>query len=267
MTLEKPTFDDELQYEAVKKAGPAAVSQFMDMLANGESVRMAAMMATRKAPTMGITDHLYHKNMPKWREGMTPIVAKAWNAEYRRRTGENIPDDAIVMRGFAEFPGDPGVVLTSKHSLQDLKRVMELRGKRIESDDFETNPVQLPPTPQQVRMDPALVEEYRQEYIQADPSLAQKDQRELVEQIVETHTKKVTADDLNPEYGTTFEDLARTLHQRSKRAIRVETSDRRVTVTGAFIDSGTPAGSCSGGAVSPAVVRSAVRDALARDDT
>lgn len=224
MTLENPTLDDELQYEAVKKAGPRAVLNFMDMLAAGQTVRMAAMLATRKAPTTGITDQTYHKNMPHWREGMTDLVAKEWNRRYRMETGENIPDDAVIMRGFAERIGDKDVVLTSKHGLQDMKRVLESRGKHVDAD-FETNPVQMPPTPQVNRMDPGLVEEYRDEYIAEDPSLAEADQTELRERIIDTHTKKVEASDvLEPSYGTTFEDVARTVFEKTRRVVRIETS-------------------------------------------
>lgn len=239
MTLEKPTLDDELQYEAVKARGPIAIHEFMRMVESGESVRMAAMLATQSPPTLGFNDHVIHKNAKHWRDDMTPIVAAEWNRRYREQTGENIPDDAVIMRGLCDRIGDPSVVLTTKHGFKDMVRILEMRGKKVESDDFETKPVQLPPTPQVVRMDEGLVEIYREEYIQEDPDLAHVDQRELRERIVDTHTKEVSINDLNP-YGTeTFSDLARAILQERIRPVAIETGG------GASPDSGTDPGATS----------------------
>lgn len=224
MTLEKPTLNDELQYEAVKAKGPVALSRFIEMVSSGESVRMAAMLATQSPPTLGFNDHVIHKNAKHWRDGMTPIVAAEWNRRYREQTGENIPDDAVIMRGLCDRIGDPSVVLTTKHGFKDMVRILEQRGKKVESDDFETKPAQLPPTPQVVRMDEGLVEIYREEYIQEDPDLAHADQRELRERIIDTHTKEVSLSDLNP-YGTTsFSDLAGAILQERTRRVAIETS-------------------------------------------
>ena len=56
------TMRDNLEYDAVVNAGPHAVEAFERMLANGESVSMAATLATRTPPRTGVDDRIIQAN-------------------------------------------------------------------------------------------------------------------------------------------------------------------------------------------------------------
>lgn len=223
---DKTTQQDELSYANVRRHGPAATQRFLDMIARGETVKIAEMLATRKAPSLGINDQTYFKN----RKGSlldqfngSEVVLNHWNNEYKRRTGEDIPDDAVIFRSLASGPGDPAAVLSHKHSLAEIKAKMKLRNIRIEGD-WEQVPVAAPPKPQLIRMGADLVEKYVDDYIAENPDLQQTDRNELREMVVEKHSRKVTADDLNPCGATDFRTLAQKMYreQLQKPAVKID---------------------------------------------
>jgi hypothetical protein len=203
---------EEIEFDAVKSHGPVAVQQFTKLLLAGESPRMAAMLATRTAPRLGINDQTYMANKPSLLEQFngSEIVMENWKRQYKLRTGEDLPDDAYIFRGLADGPGDPSAVLTHKVSLSDIKRMCHEKGKYVEGD-WDITPEERPPVIQETKLAPDIVERYRAEYIAENPDLAHMDQEELRAQIVETHGVRRTADDLEPFGATSFADLNRKL--------------------------------------------------------
>lgn len=223
---DKTTVQDELSFANVKTHGPAAVQRFLDMIQKGESVKMAEMLATRKAPSLGINDQTYFANkrgdLLDQFNG-SEIVLKQWNDEYRRRTGEDIPKDAVIFRSLASGPGDPDAVLSHKQSLAEIKAKMKVRNIRIEGD-WEQVPVAAPPKPQLIRMGADLVEKYVDEYIVENPDLQHEDRNELREMVIEKHSRKVSADDLSPCGATDFRTLAQKMYreQLQKPALKID---------------------------------------------
>lgn len=212
------SLQDELSFDNVKRHGRKATEDFLNMVADGQTVKMAEMLATRKAPSLGINDQTYMKNKPHNlldQFGGSEILLNAWNQAYRARTGEDIPDDAFIFRGLANSIGDPAAVLSHKNSLSDIQKVMKLRNVRVEGD-WDLEPVSAPPVVQETRMAPDLIKEYVDEYIAEDPSLAMKDRRELEEMVVETHSRKITQNDLEPLGTNDFGSLAEALYQRQR---------------------------------------------------
>ena len=230
MSLENPTIQEELAFDAVKQAGPGPYQRFIDMLTTGESISMAAMLATQHAPSLGINDSTYFRNQRgNWADQMTPEVAAAWNRQYRAETGEDIPGDAVIMRGLASHQGDSRVVLTHKNTLSDVKRVMKDRNLNVEGD-WEIKAIPVPPTPQNIRMDRTLIEETKATYIKEDPSFAEMDQGELEDMIVENHTIKVGPNEIEQCRNKTFADITREVWERSNRRITIPAANGAGTI-------------------------------------
>jgi hypothetical protein len=220
------SMQDELSFDNVKRYGRKVTEEFLNMVADGQSVKMAEMLATRKAPSLGITDQTYMKNKPQTlleQFGGSEILLNAWNTAYRAKTGEDIPSDAFIFRGLANGIGDPAAVLSHKNSLSDIQRVMRERNVRVEGD-WEIEPVSAPPVVQETRMAPDLVQEYVDDYISEDPSLASKDRRELEEMVIDRHSRVLTQSDLEPCGVNDFDSLADALYkrEREKAVIKVD---------------------------------------------
>lgn len=225
MSLENPTLQEEIAYDAVRKLGAAAINLFVEMVARGESIAMAAMLITRTPPRCGINSDAMRKGVGgHWWEGMSEATAIAWNSEYRKRTGENIPEGAVILRGFAKGIGDHEVVLTHKHDLHAVKQVLRERNVTCHGDGWDIEAKDPVLTPQVSRLAPDLVEDLRREYIKDDPSLALKDQRELREMIVEKHGSPEVKDVPKQCGKEAFADLSRKVWQERRR-ITVSTKD------------------------------------------
>lgn len=220
---DKTTVQDEISFDNVRRHGVEATREFLTLLEKGESVKMAEMLSTRKAPSLGITDQTYQKNktggLLEQFDG-SQVSLNAWNEEYKRCTGEDIPGDAVIFRGLANRPGDPAAVMTHKHTLADVKRAMKERNVRVEGD-WEITPESRPPVVQVTRMAPDLVDKFVNEYIADDPDLLQTDRRELEEMVIEKHSRKVTQNDLEPCGATEFKDLAKKLYERQSKRLPV----------------------------------------------
>lgn len=184
-----------MEWQAVRQAGPEAVKAFNKMLEKGESVSMASQLATRRPPSGGCDEQILNRNTKSVTEqfkGCKPML-DLYRKNYKLKTGENLPEDAVVYRGLAKFPGDPGCIVTHKHSLSDVRRTMKERNEQVEGD-WENHPVSEAPQPQVVRMNDNVLARYKSEY-RAEEEFKDMDERELEEVIIETHTKVVTADD------------------------------------------------------------------------
>jgi len=195
MSKRFPRMRDELDWIAVQDAGPDAMDRFELMLDKGESVSMAAQLATRKSASMGICDQTIQRNSKSVTEQFAGCGAMLdlYRKNYRKATGENLPEDAVVYRSLAKYPGDPGCIVTHKQTLSDVKKIMAERNEQVEGD-WEVHPVQQAPTPQVCRMNENVMARYKAEYKQKE-EYARLDERELEEHIIDTHTKVVTADE------------------------------------------------------------------------
>lgn len=205
---------EELTYEGVKACGPGAVADFAVLLGRGESVSMAAMLATRTPPALGNSDQTFNRNRRSLLDqfGGNVRMLEMYNQNYRAETGEDIPGDAFVFRGLAKYPGDPGAILTHKHTLDDVKRVMKARNVEIEGE-WDQTPFSQAPKPQEVRMRPDLVDHYAEEYVQEQPDLAKLDLQELRELVVDTMAPKVDEGCLDPLGVTEHKELSERLFQ------------------------------------------------------
>lgn len=190
-----PQMKDEMQWMAVVDAGPEAIDRFDRMLANGESINTAAMLATQKSPSGGINDQLIARNagsVEKQFAGCEEMLG-LYRKNYKAATGEDLPADAVVNRGLAAYPGDPGCIVTHKHTLEDVKKTMRERNCQVEGD-WEVHPVQQAPTPQSVRINETSMNRLLADY-QSNPDYEKASVDELKEEIVAKHTKVVTADE------------------------------------------------------------------------
>jgi hypothetical protein len=191
-----PRLRDELEWDAVQQAGPAAVESFEKMIAQGESISMAAQFATCRPPSGGYDEQLVQRNTKSVTEqfkGCGPML-DLYRKNYKAQTGESLPEDAVVYRSLAKYPGDPGCIVTHKQSLSDVKKIMKERNEQVEGD-WENHPISEAPQPQVVRMNENVMARYKAEYKMESEEYAKLDERELEEHIIDTHTSLVTADD------------------------------------------------------------------------
>jgi hypothetical protein len=188
---------DEMQWIAVQRAGAPAVRAFNSMISRGESVRIAAMLAVRKAPTAGICDRVLHANTPSVQEqfrGCEPML-NLYRNNYRRLTGEDLPADAVVYRGLARFPGDPAAIVTHKHPLDSVKQAMRDRNCTVEGD-WEIHPKQQAPVVRQDRMSEYAMQHIQEVYAQTG-EFDGVDPRDVREEILHRHAAPdVTADQM-----------------------------------------------------------------------
>lgn len=190
------TMRDNLEYDAVVNAGPHAVEAFERMLANGESVSMAATLATRTPPRTGVDDRIIQANTPSVSEqfrGCEPML-DLYRKNYKMKTGENLPEDAVVYRGLAKYPGDPDCIVTHKNTLSDVKRRMRERNEWVEGD-WENHPEQQCPEGQKVAMNDVAMARYKSEY-RALPEYENVDERDLEAEILHNHSRPMSGEDL-----------------------------------------------------------------------
>ena len=190
------TMRDNLEYDAVVNAGPHAVEAFERMLARGESVSMAATLATRTPPRTGVDDRVIQANTKSVSEqfrGCEPML-DLYRKNYKAKTGENLPEDAVVYRGLAKYPGDPDCIVTHKNTLSDVKRAMKNRNEWVEGD-WENHPEQQCPEGQKVAMNEVAMARYKSEY-RALPEYERVDERDLEAEILHNHSRPMSGEDL-----------------------------------------------------------------------
>ena len=189
------TVQEEIEYQAVVSAGPEAVRRYKEMVAAGESHRMAVMLATRKPPGSGVDDRMIFANTPSVSEQFAgcPEMLALYRKNYRQKTGEDLPEDAVVYRSLVEYPGDPGAIVTHKHSLDQVKEEMRRRNVTVEGD-WENHQRQAPPEPQKILINDVAMARYKSEYRQLDEFRDVSD-RDLEDEITSKHAKTVTPDE------------------------------------------------------------------------
>jgi len=191
-----PNRRDQSDFEAVWHKGPTAVA-FFEQIVGAEGVRMAAMLASRSAPTSGVDDRMVMANSGSVEETFrgSPEMLNLYRAQYRRETGEDLPADAVVYRGIVSYPGESGAIVTHKRSLQEVKEYLKARGRDVHGD-WDVTGDQVAATPQVVRMGPDIMSRYKAEY-RAEGGWENATDRDLEEEILHKHAPVVTADDVH----------------------------------------------------------------------
>jgi len=186
---------DELQWMAVVEAGPQAIERFERMLADGESINTAAMLATQKSPSGGVNDQFVTRNAGSLEQQFAgcPEMLDLYRKNYKAKTGEELPSDAVCYRGLVDEPGDPRYIVTHKNTLADVQRNAREDNKQVEGD-WENHPVQQAPVPQRVRINDTSMGRLLADY-QSNPAYEKASVEELKEEIIAKHTKVVTADE------------------------------------------------------------------------
>lgn len=89
----------------------------------------------------------------------------------------------------AEFPGDPRAFFNHGSGRGEIKKRLEEKGMHMDRDgDVHCRePEEDPYLKPKFKLHPKLVERHRKRMIQENPDLAQKDQREVTEEIVAEH--------------------------------------------------------------------------------
>lgn len=214
--------NDELTYQGVRACGPQAVNRFVDLLQKGESVQIAAMLATRTPPALGHNDQTVMKNRQTLLEqfGGNVRMLEAYNRQYKLETGEDIPGDAVVLRGLVRYPGDSEFILTHKHTLADVQKAAKKRNIEVHGD-WEQTPVSQAPKPQEVRLRPDIVDNYVGEYLQENPDLGRETLQDLREMVIADKSEKLDESCLTPLGVDSKDKLADKLFGKKDRKISI----------------------------------------------
>lgn len=145
--MEAPVFQD-----------PTKEAFYRNLIAKGESPRLAEMLAARQAPGIGMTDSIFLQG--RWNGGIGDEQVAELYRSRARAAGVN-PEGKAYCSQLASYPGDPRAWVDS---VADVKRVAGEKGLQLEGGinytppGFETGPVDAPPSTYKV--DQAIVEDH-----------------------------------------------------------------------------------------------------------
>ena len=163
----------------------AKLNQYVEMIAAGESPRMAAMLASQTPPGIGITDTIYIADQNRHGRSILDRMQGDTRAVNRLKKqlasrGYTLSSDDHYIPTAARFPGDPEAIVNNTQSLQQLQEKVKARQRA----KMETPP---PPAP---RLSPRTVQDIDAMNLKADPSLARTSVAERHSAIVERHGAK-----------------------------------------------------------------------------
>ena len=163
---------------------PQALARYLEMVASGQSPRMAECLAMQQAPGIGVTNTQYLQDQRRWGNSILDRMNGNQRAVSRLRDdlarhGYRLRDDDHYISGAARFAGDPEAIVNEHSTFDELQKRVDERVKRSKD-----NP------PERVRLHPRLVENIRRRRISQNPDLAYSDQDELRAEIIETHGSK-----------------------------------------------------------------------------
>jgi hypothetical protein len=168
---------------------PTRQRAFQEIVANGQSIVMAHMLASRQAPGLATDDQFLNqeyalKSRVKCPQQRAKLLARA------RAAGIPANEHSRYEPGLGKGPQDPNAWFMHGTGRGELQRRLNARG----ADAVHNLPMGIkPPAPAQRKpvktggLAPDLVEEIRGQKLKKDPGLALKDQRELRDEIVRTH--------------------------------------------------------------------------------
>lgn len=192
------TIATEIIPSDVISAGSDAIRMYSRMIRNGESPRLAEMLALRSAPRVN-TDTSMVAQQNQARRGSTLADQFRFN--------ENILEEKIRVakkHGYspratdyydatrARFPGDPRAFTGSSQTIGDIARDMERTGDGMASGDrVVVKPrTDVAPTPPK-KLSEKITDTVYKKMVKDDPSLLLKDRREVRSMIKEKHGSRL----------------------------------------------------------------------------
>ena len=153
---------------------------FVRMVADGQSEKMAAMLASQTAPGIGITNAIFQQDQRRHGNSILDRMNGDQRATERLRKqlasrGYKLKSDDHYIPTAAAFPGDPRAVVSNTRSHQEVQaHANDLAAKRARPQ-------------KKCSLNPRIVNRIAEKKIAEDPDLARKPRAELVESIVEQH--------------------------------------------------------------------------------
>lgn len=174
--------------EVVKRHGPEAVDRYTHSVSNGESPRLAEMLALQKGPGI-MTDSVFYAGVGtldkqiKCKNQLQKLVQAA------RRQGYNPSPNDFYCPTLARKFGDREAFISGGRG--QAKEVLRKRGWEGEGavSVKGQEPITDPTIPKH-KLNPKIVNRLVNQKIKADPSLKLKDRRELAEAVIDKHGKK-----------------------------------------------------------------------------
>lgn len=154
--------------------------QYAMLVASGQSPVFAHMAVSRQAPR-GNTDKAYLSRFGTLNQQAADdytlghITARAGRRGYKAR-----PTDVYEPLA-AAYPGDPAAFTNHGEGREKIARAKSRFAEPTKADPHE--PVH--------KLHPEIVERNRKKMLEDDPGLKEKDQREIIEQIVDEHSLKL----------------------------------------------------------------------------
>lgn len=154
---------------------PAVQAAFEEMLRHGVSPRLAEMLALQ-SPPMSNTDREFWEG--RWEQD-TPLVRRYRREAERRGVSTN---GTLYDPGLAAFPGDPEAFVGGR---DDVRRLAEKRGWGVQGA-VTVKPAEC--QPEQIGLDPQIVEDEVEAYVDHHPEPASVDVPALREEITALRT-------------------------------------------------------------------------------
>lgn len=173
--------------EEIAQHSPEVQAFYRSLIGKGNSPQFALMLATRSAPRMKGGDRIFCEGQRQKMEQMSPLNRNKIE-EVARRAGISIAGKYYV--GGLGKPSDPDAWVST---IDDVVSVCKKKGHLNCEGAANVKASRPAEPPKPVALAPQHVKEFRKQYVQSDPKLAEqirkqpKKLKELDEQIVATH--------------------------------------------------------------------------------
>jgi len=156
----------------------AQLRRYLEMVANGQTPTMAAMLASQVAPGIGVTAAIFIQDQNRHGRSILDRMNGSQQATERlrkqlARRGYTLKADDHYIPTAAAFPGDPRAVVSNTRS-------------HVEVQEYANSLAARPPEPK-IRLSKRIIDRHVEHRIKQDPGLAFKPRADLVEEIVEKH--------------------------------------------------------------------------------
>lgn len=167
-------------------------AQYMMMRIEGESDRMAAMVALRKGPGLSTDDTFFHGMKPLYDQFESQKALDRVLDESKKRGF--VPDkNSVYFPNLARFKGDPEAYVSRAQGRSYIKKLLEKRGwesdgavkvkgREATSDPYDRKNRKL--------LGEDVISKYAGKMVEQDPSLKRISRQELREKVIEKHGPK-----------------------------------------------------------------------------
>jgi hypothetical protein len=180
---------------AMRHGDKTILEFFLNLVANGESPRMAEALAMQQSPGVGVTDTVYIQDQNRHGRNILERMGGDQRAvdDLRKslaRNGYKLRSDDHYIPTAARFRGDPQAIVNGTQTFGDLQKRLVNRGTATFGAVDTKHDAERARTKQHSRLSPSIVKRIDKRNLEADPDLARVSVRDRHADIVEKHGAK-----------------------------------------------------------------------------